>query len=556
MNRMRLLVVAATLVAVAVVVVGRLVQVMVVDHQRWTATAERQQQAALEVEARRGAIRTADGYLLATSVERLAIQVDTKAVVFPALFASAAAPILGVEPAEVTARLSSGPRSVWLAQRVEPDVAEKVRTLDPSAVVLVPDALRVYPMGQLAAPILGFVGREELRTLGRSGLEHALNEQLSGEPARYLAVKDAVQRQVRLERLRPGRPGEDITLTVNARLQARCEQALEASLAGNGGRMAAAVVLDVASGHLVALASAPSFDPAQPGADASRWRLAAVQDALEPGSTVKPLIAAAALAAGVVGPGELFDCRHGVTVGGRVVRDHAAPGSYTVDEIIAHSSNTGAILLATRVDADFLWQAFAALGFGRRPGTGFPGETAGLLPPTSGWSGLSKPSFALGQELTASPLQMAVAYAAIANGGWLVEPQLLAGEARPSRRRVFDAALAARLQLMLEQVVTDGTGTAAALTGIRVAGKTGTAQRAVAGGFDDRHHAAWFAGFLPLPAPRYAIVVVVDEPQGTYWATSVAAPLFHQVAEAASQILGLVPDPPPPSEDEDEGVAA
>jgi cell division protein FtsI/penicillin-binding protein 2 len=468
--------------------------------------------------------------------------------------------LLDSSTAALTRRLQRGGRSVWLAQRVRRDIAEEIRRLAPQAVALVPDFARIYPQGSLAAPVVGFTGREELLTVGRAGFEHSFDEVLAGEPEQYLSIHDAIQREVLLRRLHRGRAGSDLELTLNARLQARCETALADSLAEHRALAGSAVVMDARSGRILAIASLPSFDPGDPGAaPAENWRLRPVQDALEPGSTVKPMVAAIALAAGAVYDGEKFECvDKGMRVAGHWIRDHVEPGLYTLDEIIIHSANVGIIRVADRLSEDSLWRAFDAFGFGRRTGIGFPAEARGLLPPTERWSRMSRAGFALGQEMTTSPLQMAMAYAAIANGGWLPQPHLLppseqsGGQASTAGVRVLDEALAARLRTMLEGVVRVGTGDGARIAGFRTAGKTGTAQRAVGGSFDDEHHIAWFAGFFPMPDPRVVVVVAIEQPQVLdFWASTVAAPVFAEIAEAAAVLLDLTPtepvDPPGPT---------
>ncbi len=554
MNRRRLLVVAAALIFGAFLVVVRSIQVTVVDHAEWRRLALRQQQDVIEVPGPRGAIRTADGYVLATSVGRVAIQVDTARLVYPEIFVRAAAPLLGSSEEEIERRLGRRSRSVWIAQRVPREAAEEVRRLAPQAVVLVPDFARIYPQGSLAAPVVGFVGREELHTVGRAGFEHHFDAYLAGEAEQYLTINDAVRRKVRLERLHRGRAGYDLDLTLNARLQARCEMILTKAISRYHARGASAIVAEARTGVILALASLPSFDPAQPGAvPPENWRLRPVQDAYEPGSTVKPMVAAVALSDRLVRPGERFDCSNrGTRVAGHWVRDHADPGFYTLDEVIVFSANVGIIEVAERVPEDRLWLAFDAFGFGRRPGIGFPAEARGLLPATSAWSKMSRAGFALGQELTVSPLQLALAYAAIANGGWLPQPQLVISDgsenpAAPNSRRirVLDDALARRLREMLEDVVTVGTGELGRVAGFRSAGKTGTAQRAVDGTFDDTHHVSWFAGFLSMPDPQIVVVVAVEDPvKNDFWASTVAAPIFAEIAEAAATLLDLVPTEP------------
>jgi cell division protein FtsI/penicillin-binding protein 2 len=537
-------------------VVARSVQISVFEHGVYRKIAVNQQQDVYRVPGPRGAIRAADGYVLATSIERFAIKINTGHLEYPEIFAAAVAPLLGQKEHDVQRRLGGESRWVWLAKRVQPEVAKQVVTLAPQAVMLVPDFARIYPQGSLAAPVVGFVGREELRTVGRAGLEYHFDAYLAGEPEQYLAVNDAVQRRVQLQRLQSGRAGYDLQLTLLARLQARCETILETSLRAHEARAASAIVVDVHSGRILALASLPSFDPANPGAvKTENWRLRPVQDAFEPGSTVKPFVAAAALSAGVVRPGERFNClERGVNVAGHWVRDHADPGRYTIDEVIVHSANAGIIEVAERLSEERLRYAFETFGFGRRSGVIFPAEARGLLPETRAWSKMSRAGFALGQELIVSPLQMAMAYAAIGNGGWLLEPQLVMTDSEFSavagaraRTRILDDALAGRLLSMLEGVVRDGTGELARVPGYRTAGKTGTAQRAVGGSFDDEHHISWFAGLMPLPDPRIAVVVAVEDPMETdFWASTVAAPVFAEIAEAAACLLDVAPTEPVP----------
>ncbi len=552
MNRRRLLALVTVLVLGASAVLARAVQIAVVQNDLWAERARKQQRQVIEVPGPRGSIRTSDGYLLATSVSRVAVQVDTRLLTYPEIFVRAAAPLVGVAEEELAGRLRGGARAVWLAQRVTVEEGEKIRSLAPQAVVLVPDFARAYPLGVLAAPVVGFVGREELRTVGRAGFEYHFDAFLAGEPEQYLAINDAVQRKVRLEKLRGGRRGLDLELTLNARIQARTEAALRSALEERGARGGSAVVMDARTGRILAMASLPSFDPAEPGSvRPQNWRLRPVQDAYEPGSTVKPFIAAAALASGAVRRGERFDCTsRGIEVAGRWIRDHADPGIYSLDEIVVYSANAGIIEVAERLPPRVLWRALDAFGFGRQTGVDFPGEARGLLAGVDSWSRLSRAGIALGQEFTVSPLQLAVAYAAIANGGWLPRPTLVAvnGEGRSQPQegryavRVMDEALARRLCSMLEGVVVEGTGELAKVPGFRTAGKTGTAQRAVNGAFDDEHHVAWFAGFLPMPDPSLVVVVAVEEPAGQdFWASTVAAPVFADIAQAAACLLDLTP---------------
>lgn len=562
MNRARLLVVILALAGGAVAVLARSAQVSVLDHQRWASEAFEQQEKMIEIQGPRGRILSSDGYVLATSSQHWALQVDQHHLEYPELFAAAAATLLNETTESVSLKLKNGPRYLWLAKGLDLETAKSVQALERNALCLVPHWERLYPLGRTAAPVVGFVGQEELRLEGRAGLESYYEHLLVGEPDRCYFVKDAHGRNLQQERIHKGRAGYDLELTLDARLQHAAETELLAMMQTAGARQGSVVILEAHTGNLLALASAPFSERPSAGVDydAECWSLRPVQTAIEPGSTVKPFIAAAGLAAGVVRSDEQFDCRaRGVKVGNTWIRDHADPDIYTLDEVIVHSSNTGVIEVVQRLDDDYLLHVLSGLGFGRQPELGFPSETSGLLWPTERWSSMSRSGLALGQELTASPLQLALAYAAVANGGWLPEPRLvdrMRGRADSSRDRVkprtriMDRQLADRVAAMLEQVVAKGTGIEAQVPGYRAAGKTGTAQMAVNGAFDNDHHTAWFAGFLPMPDPRWVIVVAIENPENDYWASSVAAPVFARVAEATVHLAGLPPTVTPIQSDQ------
>ncbi len=548
MNPLRRRIVLAVLTVAAVATVARAFQVMVIEHEPYLKIAEAQQHTLLSIPSLRGAIRTHDGYTLAESIRRSRITVDTAALQAPAAFATVAGQALGMSASTVLATLEGDQRFVTLAERANLDTAEALKTLVPNAIILLPSSERLYPLGTLAAPVVGFVGSESTEVVGRWGLEAALNDELSGQPDLYRALRDAVQRNLAPERVRTGRPGRDIELTVHARIQAVCERELAATIDRSGARSASAVVLDPFTGDTLALASVPSFDPARPAATSrSNWRLRPVVDALEPGSTVKPLIASLALASGVVRSGERFDCsRRGITVAGRWIADHAQPGVYTLTEVISESANTGIVEIAERLDAETLLSGLLAFGFDRPSGIGFPGETPGVVPPITRWSALSRASLAIGQELTISPLQLAIAYATFANGGFLLTPRLVRdGSTTPSvRSRLLAPELAERVGQMLRYVVDEGTGSLAAVPGYAVAGKTGTAQRAIDGSYENQEHIAWFAGYLPADQPRALIVVAVRDPQHDFWGATVAAPCFARIAASTMALLNLPPSMP------------
>jgi cell division protein FtsI (penicillin-binding protein 3) len=392
---------------------------------------------------------------------------------------------------------------------------------------------------------------------GQAGVEAFYDRTLRGVPSVFRVLRDGkslpTQLDYRLET--PGRPGQSVVLAIDCRVQQLVEEELAATLREVGGKGASAVVMEAGSGELLAVASIPSFDPARVGDVAPEIRHnRAVEDALEPGSTFKPIIVAAALSVGALTSGELVNCSGGgIEVADVFIRDHAHYGLLPVWDVLAKSSNVGAIRIAQRLSAAQLDDVIRRLGFGQLTRVELPAEARGIYRSPAHWSALSRASLAIGQEISVTPLQLAQAYAAIANGGLLVQPTLvLETRDRDGQRltpnhprvptRVLPREVATALAAMLETVVEQGTGRAAAVPGFRVAGKTGTAQKPFAGSYQAGHHAAWFVGFFPLPDPRLVLVVCVDEPQRDFWAADVAAPAFGRIARRLTLLLGLPPN--------------
>jgi cell division protein FtsI (penicillin-binding protein 3) len=349
--------------------------------------------------------------------------------------------------------------------------------------------------------------------------------------------------------------GTDLVLTIDRELQFQAQRYLHRAVVDNGAKGGTIVVLDPRSGDVLAMASYPSFDPNRfTSFDPDRWRNRAVTDAWEPGSVNKVITAAAALETGRVGVSERFtvpDSRH---VMGFVLHDsHThAPEEMTLGDIIAQSSNIGSSLVADRVGSDDMASMFAEFGFGRSTGVGFPGEAAGLMPPSTEWTDLTRATVSFGQGVAVTPLQMATVYATVANGGVWVQPRLVSAtrgadgtvvEADPSsERRVLSPDTATMLTRMLAFVVEDGTGENAQIAGYQVAGKTGTAKKLDEFGHYTNRYVASFIGFLPASAPRVVVATVIDEPDTVYGGVA-AAPLFQHVARYAIQRLGIAPAP-------------
>lgn len=556
LNTSRLRWLEGVLAAWAVVVAARLVQVQALDHDQWEAESARQREHTLEVEEPRGDIRSRDGRLLAGSLERVAVYANPRKIPREKwqLAAAGLAPLTGKSRAEILASLRDHDGFFYVARDLSPQVKEAVAKLNLRGIGTLRSEQRVYPHGSLAGPTIGFVNGEGD---GQAGLEGFYDRTLRGVPNVYRELRDGksypTQLDLRLERA--GRPGQSLVLALDCRVQQVVEEELTRTVADVGAKGASAVVMNPRNGELLAIGSIPSYDPGNVGrALPEERRNRAVEDALEPGSTFKPIVVAAAMTAGVLDPWEMVDCSGGgVQVANVFIHDHARYGLLPVRDVLAKSSNAGAIRIVQRLSAAQLDATIRAMGFGQATHVELPGETRGIYRPPKYWSALSRASLALGQEIGITPLQLAQAYAVIANGGILVQPTLVVEtcdrignvvtpyRAQPGTR-VLPARVASALATLMEAVVEEGTGKAADVPGYRVAGKTGTAQRASGGSYAAGRHVAWFAGFLPMPDPSLVIVVCVDEPSSNYWAAEVAAPAFGRIATRVVTLLSLSPD--------------
>ena len=433
---------------------------------------------------------------------------------------------------------------VYLRRHVDPTVADAVSSLDMDGVHLKPEYRRYYPMGAAASHVLGFTGIDDT---GQEGLELAFDDVLSGEVGARRVIKDRLGRIVEnLERIRPARPGRDVILSIDRRIQSLAYRALRRGVQHHRARAGSAVVLDVRSGEVLAVVNLPSFNPNDRGDRSSpRFRNRAVTDLLEPGSTIKPFTVAAALQAGIVSPDTALDTRPGsLKVGRHIVWDVRNHGVIDVRRVIKKSSNVGAGKLALDLRAADLWQMFHHVGLGASTGSGFPGEEEGTLTDFVDWGEIHRVTLSFGYGLAATPLQMARAYAAFGNDGLLPNVSFVRADGAASASQAMPASVANQILEMLEEVVEPGgTGRRARVAGYRVGGKTGTTRKSEVGGYsEDRYHSV-FAGLAPMSDPRLSVVVVVDEPGGDeYYGGAVAAPVFSDIVEGSLRVLGIAPD--------------
>ncbi len=440
-------------------------------------------------------------------------------------------------------------RFVYLKKRLPPGRAEHVlkvaRALDIDGVHLERRDRRYYPTGEVFAHVLGFTSAEDR---GQEGLERAWDRELRGEPGVKRVLRDGRGRVVDdVESIRRPRDGRNLALSLDARLQYIAYRELKAAVHRHRAIGGSAVVLDVRTGEVLAMVNQPGYNP---NADRSnrngRLRNRAITDVFEPGSTMKPFAVAAALEQGVVEPGSTVDTAPGYfKVGPLTVRDHRSLGRIDLTTLLARSSNVGAARLALSLDKAAWWRSLDGLGFGHAPGTGFPAEASGRLPYFREWVSVDQATLAYGYGVSMSTLQLARAYAALANDGVVLPVTLLRRDAVPEGRRVFSERTAVDVRYMLEAVVSDtGTAPQAAIPGYRVAGKTGTVKKLSAhGGYAEDRYRAVFVGMAPVTRPRLVMAVMIDEPRGkAYYGGSVAAPVFARVMGEALRLLNVPPD--------------
>jgi cell division protein FtsI (penicillin-binding protein 3) len=551
--RLRVALVGLLFAAGLGVAFARAFYLQVVDRARMLDMAQDQYLREMEIPARRGDIFDRRGVPLAQSVEVESIWADPSQAGDVRRAARALARRLELDPGELAARLERGKRFAWVKRQVRPDEVARAKALGIPGVGFAKEPRRFYPQRELAAHLLGIVGTDGR---GLEGLELAFDEELSGEEARISGVRDARGRKLLVEGAYDAldREGADVTLTIDRQLQYLAEKALAAAVQQSGGVGGMAVALDPKTGELLALANFPSFNPNNPAPSShALMRDRAALDAFEPGSTTKPLVVAAGLDSGALSADDIFFCENGAyDIGQHTIHDTKPHGWLSPTRILQVSSNIGMAKIGETLGRERLVSAYRQFGFGEKVGLALPGEGRGQVPYPKAEISLATQAF--GQGLSATAVQLAAAYGALANRGILMRPFLVAKvvdpdgvvllENKPTEiRQVVSARVAQQVLHMLEGTVApDGTAPRARLDGYRVAGKTGTAQKAdpVARGYSEKRIAS-FAGVVPADDPRLVVLVVIDEPKTDVFGGLIAAPAFKEIAQGAMTYLGVPP---------------
>jgi cell division protein FtsI (penicillin-binding protein 3) len=544
--RKRLWVVSGTLLACSLALVGRAVDLQVVDNAFYREQGNERFLREIAIPTSRGMITDRNGEPLAVSSPVESVWGNPQELLKVPDRLPELARLLGVPLEQLTLRLGqkSDKEFMYLKRRINPDEAQAILGHHIPGVFSQREFRRFYPQGEALAHVLGFTNIDDR---GQEGVELAFDDWLRGTPGAKKVIRDRRGRIVEnVDLVRAAQPGKDLTLSIDRRIQYLTYRELKRTLLETGASSASAVVLDINTGEVLAMANLPSFNPnAVDGSLRDAHRNRAVTDVVEPGSTMKPITVAAALTAGVVTPNTLIDTNPGWMPNGRYrTTDTHNHGVLTVTGVITKSSNVGAAKIAAKLPDQEFYDFIRGFGYGSAPHSGFPGESAGVLPSPSRWSGTSKQTMSYGYGLSATPLQIAEAYAALANGGRLIAPTFVKGQ-RNEAHQALEPKIAHEVMKMMQTVTEPGgTATTAAILGYHVAGKTGTARKA-SGGSYSRRYISIFAGVVPVDNPRFSMVVVVNEPDPSrrgYYGGSVSGPVFHNVMEGALRLMDVPPD--------------
>ncbi|MCU0972566.1 MAG: penicillin-binding protein 2 [Burkholderiales bacterium] len=535
------------LLAAFAVLLGRAVYLQGLNNDFLRERGEARYGRVLEITAHRGIITDRHGEPLAVSTPVESVWASPDAVRVTPDQERQLAKLVGLTVTELRKRLEEKSRDfVYLRRQMPPDEAAKVMNLHLPGIFLQREYRRYYPAGEVASHLVGFTSVDET---GQEGLELALQNWLAGKPGSRRVIKDRRGHIVEdVEGIRAPEEGRDLRLSIDSKIQFLAYRELKNAVLSNKARAGGIVVLDAKNGEVLALANYPSYNPnSRETRDPARYRDRAVTDLFEPGSTLKPFTAAAALAAGLYTPETLIQTAPGrLEVGRKTIRDVHPHGTLTVAQVIQKSSNVGAAKMALALPKEKLWTLLSGVGFGTVPQSGLPGEVAGRLRNHSTWRPIEQATMSYGHGISVSLLQLARAYSIFTSDGELIPVTVLRTDAPPTPTRVVKPAVALAVRRMLEMATqSGGTAPKAQVTGYRVAGKTGTAHKLENGGYAPDKYVSSFVGFAPVSDPRLIVAVMIDDPRnGPYYGGLVAAPVFSSVMAGSLRLLAVPPDAP------------
>ncbi len=531
------------------VLAGRVAELQLLDHDFLKHQGEARHLRTVRISAHRGMISDRNGEPLAISTPVESVWANPRELLPAREQLPRLARVLGLDSDHLLRLLTrrKDREFVYLKRHISPQLASRVQALEAPGVALQREYRRYYPAGEVAAHLIGFTNIDDE---GQEGLELAYGDWLRGEPGAKRVIMDGRRHVVEnVESIRAPRPGKDLVLSIDRRIQYLAYRELKAAVRQHNARSGSVVVLDSRSGEVLALVNQPSYNPNNRRKLHPAWlRNRAVTDLFEPGSTLKPFVIAAALQSGRYTARSRIRTSPGLfQVGVHTIHDVHDHGTLDLTGVIRKSSNVAAAKIALSLPPEDFYDVLARAGFGTSTGSGFPGEADGFLADYHRWRDIERATLAYGYGLSTTPLQLAQAYSVFANDGHLVPVSLLRREQAPRPRRVLEASVARQVRRMMETVVQrGGTAPAAAVSGYRVAGKTGTVHKAEAGGYAEDRYLSLFAGMAPASRPRLVMVVVVNEPRnGEYYGGKVAGPVFARIMAGALRLLNIAPDDVP-----------
>ena len=542
----RVSLVIAFFVLAAVSLVARAVHLQVFNKDFLNQQADTRHLRTEKISAHRGSIMDRNGDPLAISTPVDSVWANPKELAAAVDRVPELARSLGLDPELLMRRItrSMDKEFLYLKRHLSPDQAHMVMALNLPGVNVMREYRRYYPAGEVAGHLVGFTSVDDD---GQEGLELAFNHWLSGESGAKRVLKDRLGRSVEnVASIRPPRHGKDLRTSIDLRLQYLSYRTLKAAIQQYKAESGSIVILDIVTGEVLAMVNQPTYNPNDRAQySAERYRNRAITDIFEPGSSIKPLILAAALDSGRYRASSIVDTSPGyVVVGAKKIEDPRNLGRISLTTILSRSSNVGATKIAMSLEPDQLWGTMTRFGLGSLTASGFPGESAGLLTHYNDWRQISQATLGYGYGVSVTPLQLAQAYAAIGSGGVIRPVSLVRLDEAATGKRIVDREIAMSIRSMMEEVVRPGgTGNNASIAGYRVAGKTGTAWKFAAGGYSEDKYFSIFAGLVPASDPRLAAVVVIDEPSGDlYYGSEVAAPVFADVMAESLRLLAIPPD--------------